>query len=67
MIRRLASTTNHFYRSTSIRTFSMVEQTHVPSWFMSAENALKIDQDLMGPQYKYTLAQLMELAGLSVA
>ena len=45
----------------------MAEQINVPSWFMNAENALKIDQDLMGPEYKYTLAQLMELAGLSVA
>ena len=45
----------------------MVEQTHVPTWFLNAENALNFDVDLMGPKYRYTLEQLMELAGLSVA
>ena len=48
----------------------MVETTSTsvaPSWYLNAENALKIDLDLMGNEYKYTLAQLMELAGLSVA
>lgn len=39
----------------------------IPSWYLNAENALKVDQDLMGETYRYALVQLMELAGLSVA
>lgn len=45
----------------------MVQNTSQPSWYLNAENALKLDQDLMGEEYRYTLAQLMELAGLSCA
>ena len=36
-------------------------------WYLNAENARKIDEDLMGDECRYTLAQLMELAGLAVA
>lgn len=39
----------------------------VPSWYLDAERAYALDQDLMGDHYGYSLAQLMELAGLSVA
>lgn len=35
--------------------------------YLSAEQALKVDKALMSPQYGFTLPQLMELAGLSVA
>ena len=45
----------------------MVESTQT-NWYMNAENAYKFDQDLMDKeQYSYSLQQLMELAGLSVA
>jgi len=35
--------------------------------YLSAEKAAKIDEELMGDVYGYTLNQLMELAGLAVA
>ena len=34
---------------------------------ISAAQAAEIDEKLMGPEYGFTLEQLMELAGLSVA
>lgn len=43
----------------------MVQQA--TDWYLSAEDAFKLDQDLMGPDYGYSVDQLMELAGLSVA
>ncbi|CDJ62996.1 hypothetical protein ENH_00032620 [Eimeria necatrix] len=35
--------------------------------YLSAAEAQKIDEELMGPEYQYDILQLMELAGLSVA
>ena len=41
----------------------MVETT----WYLGSEAALKLDQELMGPDIGYSLDQLMELAGLACA
>lgn len=35
--------------------------------YLNAENSKKVDDLLMGPNYGYTIDQLMEIAGLSVA
>ena len=43
----------------------MVQQSC--DWYLNAEDAFNLDQDLMGPEYAYSVDQLMELAGLSVA
>ena len=37
------------------------------SWYLNSESAYALDQDLMGEKYGFSLEQLMELAGLSVA
>ena len=45
----------------------MVESIQT-NWYLNAENAYQLDVDLMDKEkYRYSLEQLMELAGLSVA
>jgi hypothetical protein len=43
----------------------MVEPNY--DWYLNAQDALNLDQELMGPDYGFSIDQLMELAGLSVA
>lgn len=39
----------------------------MPSWYLNAQQAKRIDERLMSEEFGYTLEQLMELAGLAVA
>ena len=56
------STTVDLTKDDAAQPVSVPTTTHI-----SASQAAEIDVKLMGPEYGFTLEQLMELAGLSVA